>query len=593
MFIQTHAIIPANYSHDSVSRSKCYGRAEKPPTKPRFRRAVIALSAIALVTPIITAPAQARNVAEQQIKMAIFQTDGNSNPFLSAGPEVGWNAGLEGLRPLGSPLYRLWDMKVAWRDVNPAPGVFDWSILDRRIAQTEAWGGKPLMVLGLTPQWAASDPNAGDPRWGAGTASAPASIDSWRSYVRALVQRYGDRIGAYETWNEANLQTFWQGSAAELAVMVSVANQEIKAGSSATVLLPSVTTRLASGHKFTQALLKAFGDNPENFFDAFSIHTYPTGSAGATYKDNCLVTTSPFDCIDTLDPRAAAAQRFDDIRTWQQKVVDQVGAASPVLDKGLWDTEVNYGLAGPGINPPVDWSDAQGAELISYTYADSRALGIDATFWYEFTAAPYDLLGVQLTPQTPLTQAAYSALPLTPTGTSGQNPTEVSVGGCVIQPTMRCPGAKLRGLDVSGLSFLGVDLTNTDLRGANLNNSGFGNAGSTDSKFSDANLRDVSAVDADFRRANFSGADLRDANLRYAYFSFADLSDADLRNANLRDADLRGADLTNADFRGADLRGAWLGNSPVRGAKFRGADLRGATMYTYFTRNANLEGARR
>ena len=54
-----------------------------------------------------------------------------------------------------------------------------------------------------------------------------------------------------------------------------------------------------------------------------------------------------------------------------------------------------------------------------------------------------------------------------------------------------------------------------------------------------------------------------------------------------------GADLTNADFRGADLRGAWLGNSPVRGAKFRGADLRGATMYTYFTRNANLEGARR
>lgn len=404
--------------------------------------------------------------------MAIFQTDGNSNPFLSAGPEVGWNAGLEGLRPLGSPLYRLWDMKVAWRDVNPAPGVFDWSILDRRIAQTEAWGGKPLMVLGLTPQWAASDPNAGDPRWGAGTASAPASIDSWRSYVRALVQRYGDRIGAYETWNEANLQTFWQGSAAELAVMVSVANQEIKAGSSATVLLPSVTTRLASGYKFTQALLKAFGDNPENFFDAFSIHTYPTGSAGATYKDNCQVTTSPFDCIDTLDPRAAAAERFDDIRTWQQKVVEQVGENILVLRKGLWDTEVNYGLAGPGINPPVDWSDSMGAQLISYTYADSRALGIDATFWYEFTAAPYDLLGVQLTPQTPLTQAAYFALPATPTGTSGQNPTQVSVGGCVIEPLMQCPGAKLRELDVSGMSFRGVDLTNADYY-ARLEKAGF------------------------------------------------------------------------------------------------------------------------
>ena len=480
--------------------------------------------------------------------MAIFQTDGNSNPFLSVGPEVGWNAGLEGLRPLGSPLYRLWDMKVAWRDVNPAPGVFDWSILDRRIAQTEAWGGKPLMVLGLTPQWAASDPNAGDPRWGAGTASAPASLDSWRAYVRALVQRYGDRIGAYETWNEANLQTFWQGSAAELADMVRIANEEIKAGSSATVLLPSVTTRLAGGYKFTQALLEALGDNPENFFDAFAIHTYPKGSAGATYKDNCQVTTTPFDCIDTLDPRAAAAQRFDDIRTWQQKVVEQVGENSLVLSKGLWDTEVNYGLAGPGINPPVDWSDAQGAELISYTYADSRALGIDATFWYEFTAAPYDLLGVQLTPQTPLTQAAYFALPATSTGTSGQNPTQVSVGGCVIEPLMQCPGAKLRELDVSGMSFRGVDLTNADLRNANLRS-------------------------ADFRRA--------------------DLSDADLRGADLSKADLRGADLTSADFRGADLRGALLGSSKVSGANFRGADLRGAVMYADFTRNANLVGTRR
>ena len=303
---------------------------------------------------MIATSAQARSVAEQQGGMAIFQTAGNSNPFLSVGPEVGWNAGLEGLRPLGSPLYRLWDMKVAWRDVNPAPDFFDWSILDRRIAQTEAWGGRPLMVLGLTPQWAASNPTAGDPRWGAGTASAPASLDSWRAYVRALVQRYGDRIGAYETWNEANLQTFWQGSAAELADMVRIANEEIKAGSSATVLLPSVTTRLAGGYKFTQALLEALGDNPENFFDAFAIHTYPKGSAGATYKDNCQVTTTPFDCIDTLDPRAAAAQRFDDIRTWQQKVVDQVGAASPVLRKWLWDTEVNYGLAGTGIYPPVD-----------------------------------------------------------------------------------------------------------------------------------------------------------------------------------------------------------------------------------------------
>ena len=42
---------------------------------------------------MIATSAQARSVAEQQGGMAIFQTAGNSNPFLSVGPEVGWNAG--------------------------------------------------------------------------------------------------------------------------------------------------------------------------------------------------------------------------------------------------------------------------------------------------------------------------------------------------------------------------------------------------------------------------------------------------------------------------------------------------------------------
>ncbi len=32
---------------------------------------------------------------------------------------------------------------------------------------------------------------------------------------------------------------------------------------------------------------------------------------------------------------------------------------------------------------------------MDFTYADSRLLGITATFWYEYTASDYPLLGVQ------------------------------------------------------------------------------------------------------------------------------------------------------------------------------------------------------
>lgn len=319
---------------------------------------------------------------------SLWAQGGPFTPGLSAGPEVGWNAGLTELRPLGASYYRLWDMKVAWRDVNPADGVFDWSILDQRVTQVESWGGKPILVLGLTPQWAASDPNAGDPRWGAGTASPPANMDTWRAYVRALVQRYGSRIGAYEIWNEANLQTFWSGSAQQMADMVRIATEEI--GTSSLALAPSVTTRLKSGADFTAKLAAAMTPATIAQLDAWSIHTYPAGDAGPSVSNAC-------------------EQRVEDIVRWQQALV-RLAQAIPSVIKPMWDTEINYGLAGPGARPRTVWSDADGASLLICTYQDSRALGIAVTVWYEFTAAEYDLLGVQMNPATPQINAAWTQL---------------------------------------------------------------------------------------------------------------------------------------------------------------------------------------
>ena len=117
---------------------------------------VLSVSAIGLAS-----PAHASDLTPYQAKeegLTTLQSAAPSaNEFsLSVGPEVGWNAGLEGLRPPPAAMYRLWDMNVAWRDVNPQPGTFDWSILDRRVALVESWGGRPFLVLGLTPQWAAS-----------------------------------------------------------------------------------------------------------------------------------------------------------------------------------------------------------------------------------------------------------------------------------------------------------------------------------------------------------------------------------------------------------------------------------------------------
>ncbi len=85
-------------------------------------------------------------------------------------------------------MYRNVDMKVAWRNVNPQPGVFDWSILDRRIALVESWGKAIPLCSVLHRSGLHRNPGAGDPRWGAGSASPPTNIEYWNTYVREVAQ---------------------------------------------------------------------------------------------------------------------------------------------------------------------------------------------------------------------------------------------------------------------------------------------------------------------------------------------------------------------------------------------------------------------
>jgi hypothetical protein len=324
-------------------------------------------------------PAQAAS-APTVVPVALdtCRNPGNAFVSLEVAPEV------PGRVPIGAGYHRLWDMAVAWKDVNPAPGVFTWATLDQRVAQAEASGAIPMLVLGLTPQWAAADPSAGDPRWGAGTASPPANMNTFQSYVDAVVSRYGPRIGAYEVWNEANLPTFWTGTPVQMANMTQIAYYTIKdKNPGAIVTAASVTTRLRGPmKKFVTPYVKALA-SAGSPIDAFAIHSYPAGTAGP-------------------------AQRVLDVQHWQTVVEFAAGPGADILDKQVWDTEVNYGLAGPGSTPGTDYTDAQGADLITQTFADSLELGIDATFWYLYTAAPFDLLGVQLWSGTPASIAAWN-----------------------------------------------------------------------------------------------------------------------------------------------------------------------------------------
>jgi hypothetical protein len=82
---------------------------------------------------------------------------------------------------------------------------------------------------------------------------------------------------------------------------------------------------------------------------------------------------------------------------------------APVLP--IWDTELNYGLAGlsEGVRR-ID--DATGAAYIAQSYIQSIQYGIDSTFWYMWTGTRgyYDLLGAQLDPSTSISNSVWNNL---------------------------------------------------------------------------------------------------------------------------------------------------------------------------------------
>ena len=261
---------------------------------------------------------------------------------------------------------RLWDNGTAWSQIELEPGVYKWDNLEGILENAQSKGMTDiLMVLGTTPEWNAKKVGPDDyPQPGA--ASAPKDLKAWDAWVTEVATRYKGRITSYQIWNEANLKNFWNGTPEEMAELTKRAYDIIKAiDPTAKVVSASPSTRLTGPFdKFFPAYLKALAakDWP---IDVVAVHTYPTADG---------------------DPVARGVVI--------KKVQDYLAAAgAPELP--IWDTELNYGLAGPGALPKQEITGAKAAGWVVRTYIDDLRLGVERSYWYIWTLQPYDLLGIQ------------------------------------------------------------------------------------------------------------------------------------------------------------------------------------------------------
>ncbi len=123
---------------------------------------------------------------------------------------------------------RIFDsMGCHWNEINTAPGVYDFTALDRLIAAAEKRGHRILYNLGFTPAWLSARPEEAAPSYPdtPGRFAEPKDLNDWRWWVRTVHNRYRGRIEAYSIWNEPG--SYFTGTAEILMAMQRIAREEI------------------------------------------------------------------------------------------------------------------------------------------------------------------------------------------------------------------------------------------------------------------------------------------------------------------------------------------------------------------------------
>jgi predicted Ser/Thr protein kinase len=122
---------------------------------------------------------------------------------------------------------RFWDSGTRWAGIQPRSGAFVWDTLDRLVDAARRAKLPVLFTIGATPAWAAPAGPRGPYDDGSRTAP-PDRMADWEDFVAALVERYGDRIEAYEVWVLGNDARFYTGSVEKLVEMTRIAYRTIK-----------------------------------------------------------------------------------------------------------------------------------------------------------------------------------------------------------------------------------------------------------------------------------------------------------------------------------------------------------------------------
>ena len=236
--------------------------------------------------------------------------------------------------------WRLWDAYVAWPNLEPQKGQWDFATLDSYVQLAQTHNVGLLLPLGLSPQWASSRPTETS-IYQPGNAAPPSSATDWITYVQTVATRYKGKIHAYEIWNEPNLVGYWTGDVTQMVALVKAASQIIH-GIDPQALVVSPSSTGIYGVDWLSQFLAAGGGQ---YVDVIGYHFY--------------VNPQPPEAMVPLIAQVQAAMQ-------------QNGAGS----KPLWNTETGWHTPDPF--PSLSLA----AAYLVRAYLLVLSSGVPRFYWY-------------------------------------------------------------------------------------------------------------------------------------------------------------------------------------------------------------------
>lgn len=288
---------------------------------------------------------------------------------------------------------------IIWAQIQPSQyGPYYWDVLDYAMEQ---YAANDVEVLGLfvgTPRWAKDAacnlPEERDAdRHCVPDVDNPLVMNAWRSFVRAVVLRYGSSgefwvgkdyqkpITHWEIWNEPNLpQLFKKSDSTPVDEYERIYLQLLQAAYEAIKGVNGADTN-------AQIIAGAFANVPEQdwlpflvsdgkvcksgtvyCFDKVSIHPYQNGAQHAN-RDGQVYQN----WINGIFDPESLAWDISDART----ILSQTGTEIPI-----WITEIGWSTPWINITEPDREMEIKQANIVPQVFAVSIGENVEKIFWY-------------------------------------------------------------------------------------------------------------------------------------------------------------------------------------------------------------------